>query len=72
MPVLGLPEPELLLEHLVFEVFVVGEAELEREAARLLVDLKASDLERLEALGEDLGVGGLDEVLNLLWALLED
>ena len=75
LPVLGLPEPELLLDCLVLEPLVLLEAKLQGEAAgRALgvVELESRDLECVEALGKDLGVGGLDEVVDLRRGLLED
>jgi hypothetical protein len=75
LPVLGLPEPELLLNSLVLEPLVLLEAELQGEAAgRALgvVELESRDLECVEALGEDLGVGGLDEVVDLRRGLLKN
>lgn len=74
-PVLGGAVPELLLQCLVLKPLVLGESELEREALRRtlgVVELEAGDLESLEAVCEDFGVGGLNEVLNLRWTLLED
>ena len=74
-PILRLPEPKFLLDGLVLEVFVVLEAEFEREAARRalgVLELESGDLERIEALGEDFGVGRLDEVVDLWRRLLED
>lgn len=75
IPVLGVTVPELLLQCLILEPLVLSEAKLEREAAWRAVggiDLEAGDLECLKAVGEDLGIGGLDEVLDLRGALLEN
>lgn len=75
VPVLGVTVPELLLQGLVREPLILRETKLEREAAWRAVggiDLEAGDLECLKAVGEDLGVGGLDEVLDLRGALLEN
>jgi hypothetical protein len=73
-PIFGGAVPELLFQCLVLEPLVLGETKLEREAlgrALGVVELEAGDLEGLEAVCENFGVGGLDEVLNLGRALLE-
>ena len=70
---MGVSVPELLLQCLVLEPLVLRESKLEREAAgRAAIDFEAGDLECLEALGEDLRVGRLNEVLDLGRALFED
>lgn len=71
-PLARLAEPELLLQYAVLEPLVLGEPELQAEVARRLVEVEARDFECGEALGEDLRVRGLDEVVDFGRRLLED
>jgi hypothetical protein len=59
-----LPEPEFLAQNLVLEPIVRTELEVNLKTARGRVDLEARDVYSLETFGEDIGVRGLEEVID--------